>query len=153
MSAVQVSTGIVPLCSKICTEAPLIPLQGIDRRAVLLSSAVLGLLWQGTAWAAGDKVFCGSASRPDPFKHGALRLVTASMNHGHVLTDTDMQVFVAGAAGKTGRRVVDYLVSQGLQVRAGVRVRTIASLCTLLGHPATCGQALNATTLSSDTHE
>ena len=34
-----------------------------------------------------------------------------------------MQVFVAGAAGKTGRKVVEFLVSQGLQVRAGVRVR------------------------------
>ena len=79
--------------------------------------------------------------------------MTASINHGHVLTDTDVQVFVAGAAGKTGRRVVDYLVSQGLQVRAGVRVHTIALLCTLLGHLAACGQALNATSLSSDTHE
>lgn len=34
-------------------------------------------------------------------------------------------VFVAGSAGKTGREVVNYLTSKGLQVRAGVRVRVL----------------------------
>ena len=36
------------------------------------------------------------------------------------------KVFVAGASGATGRRVVQELRRKGLSVRAGVRVRTHA---------------------------
>ena len=61
--------------------------------------------------------------------HRRAVLLAGSLLAGLLAADLDAlaangTVFVAGAAGKTGKEVVKYLTSKGLSVRAGVRVRT-----------------------------